>query len=207
MDIIIQTLNLSLATTGLQKKHSAVYQPMTKENCTDGVYILTESEQLWLPQFFGLCEEKATAAALINGDKRLLISLKGTEKDIPLLPEKKRPPIKRFSSIDEALADNAGESNTYELLNAESKAAQFCKEIGPSWYIPTLYEMTILFEKKKDIDAALSIADGDPLFCGWHWSSTRHSDGAYWVFDWNYGNRLNLDQYGDYRVRPVSAFL
>jgi len=205
MDIIIQNLNLSLIASGLQS-HLGKYKPMTKENCTDGVFICTASG-LWLPQFFGLCIEKAVAIALVQEGKKLMISLSGSEKDITLLEKNKRTSIKQYSSVDEALTDNSGINNTEELIKADSEAAKFCKEIGPSWYIPTLAEMNLMFTYKKEIDSAITIAGGEPLYCGWHWTSTRYSDGSYCIFYWNDGGRDGINQSGISRVRPVSAFL
>ena len=206
MDIIIQNLNLSLAT-GLQNRKSVGYSPSTKENCSDGVYIRTESGNLWLPQFFGLCEEKATSVALINSEKKLLVSLRGSDKAFSLLPEDKKSSLKKFSSIDEALIDFSGYENTENLLKEGSLAAEYCKELGPSWYIPALGEKNAMFEKKKEIDAALTIAGGEPLYDGWHWTSTRCSDKSYWVLYWDDGDSSIYNQSYHYRVRPVSAFL
>ncbi len=206
MDIIIQNLNLSLIASGLQESHLGKYKPMTKENCTDGVFICTASG-LWLPQFFGLCSEKAVAIALVKEGKKLMISLSGSEKDLILLADKKKTSIKQYSSVDEALTDNSGINNTEELIKADSEAAKFCKETGTSWYIPTLAEMNLMFTYKKEIDSAITIAGGEPLYYGWHWTSTRYSDGSYWIFYWVNGNR-NIDSQIDFdRVRPVSAFL
>jgi len=204
MDIIIQNLNLSLASD--LQSHLGKYKPMTKENCTDGVFICTASG-LWLPQFFGLCIEKAVAIALVHEGKKLMISLSGSEKDLILLENNKRTSIKQYSSVDEALTDNSGINNTEELIKADSEAAKFCKNIGTSWYIPTLAEMKLMFTYKKEIDSAITIACGSPLYNGWHWTSTRYSDGSYWVFNWNYGNRSVYIQISSNRVRPVSAFL
>lgn len=206
MDIIIQNLNLSYAT-GLQNKRSGGYSPSTKENCSDGVYIHAESGSLWLPQFFGLCEEKATSVALIKGEKKWLVSLKGSDKALSLLPEDKKSSLKQYSSTEEALTDYNGYENTENLLKEGSMAAEYCKGLGSAWYIPALGEFNAIFEKKKEIDTALTIAGGEPLYYGWHWTSTRYSDKSYWVLNWNNGLRSNLNQNNSHRVRPVSAFL
>lgn len=206
MDIIIQNLNLSFPT-GLQSGKSEGYSPSTKEDCRDSVYIHTESGSLWLPQFFGLCEEKATSVALIKGEKKWLVSLKGSDKGLPLLHEDKKSVLQQFPLIDEALTDFSGYENTENLLKEGSPAAEYCKELGSAWYIPALAEIYAMFEKKKEIDAALTIAGGEPLHYGWHWTSTLASDKYYWVLYWNHGGRGGNGQIHGNRVRPVSAFL
>jgi len=115
--------------------------------------------------------------------------------------------LTEYSSVEKALEDNSGKENTDKLCKAGSKAALFCREFGPSWYLPTLSEMRLLFDSKKEIDAAITIAGGEPLNWRYHWTSTRYNKTCNWIFDWCGGDRRYCNQRDRNRVRPVSAFL
>jgi len=205
MNIFIRNLNVSFPDKR-QTVCQSEYVPSTKENCSDGVYICTESDKLWLPQFFGLCKEKAKCVAFVKGDMKRMISLKGSDSGLQMLPDGVKVALEEYSSVENALKDNTGRTNTEAFLKAGSKAAEFCKEMGPDWYIPTLNEMNTFFENKKEIDAALTIAGGDPIPPYYHWTSTRYSSRSNWIFDWFNGSRSIYDQDNNFRVRPVSAF-
>lgn len=204
MDIIIQNLHLSL--NGDQVVKSG-YAPYTKENCPDGVYIKDESGKLWLPQFWGLSDKKADSVAFLKGKTRILVALKGSDNDLELLPSGKKTNIAKRGDIDEALKDVSGMDNMDELCRNESKAAKFCRDKSFEWRLPTLPEINELFSEKKIIDAAITIAGGEPLYSVWYWTSTKYSEFSYWIFDWSNGDRDSNNQNNDYRVRPVSAFL
>jgi len=206
MNIYINSLNLSFADRSDKMQPQNGYVPFTKENCTDGIYICTESNQLWLPQFFGLCTEKAKCIAFVKGDMKRMIALKGSDSDLQMLEDGVKVALEEYDTIEKAMKDNSGFENTEKLLKAGSKVAEFCKTFGDKWYIPTLNEMNTFFDSKKEIDAALTIAGGEPFFYGWHWTSTRYSSCRNWIYYWFDGDRDDDYQFGDNRVRPVSAF-
>lgn len=207
MRIYIQNFNLILPERGNENiEQESVYALFTKQNAPDGVYICTESDNLCLPKYWGLCKEKAKSIAFIKGDMKRMISLYGYDAGIKLLEPVTETKLVEHGSLDDALNDHTSFENTKILLDAGSEAAEFCKKIGCKWYLPTLNEMTEFFGYKKEIDAALTIAGGEPFFYGWHWTSTRHSSNCYWVFYWDNGFRSSLNQYYFNRVRPVSAF-
>jgi len=204
MNIYIKNLNLSLP---VGREKTTVYAPSTKENCKDGVYIYTQSGKFWLPQYWGLSNEPAFAVALVKGDTKLLVALKGSEEGIELLPDGYKIALDEYKSIEDALKDKSGKEATDKLFKAGSKAALFCREFGPSWYLPTLSDMQSLYESKKEVDSAITIACGEPLPGRYHWTSTRYNNACNWIFDWSNGDR-GIDNQNDYcRVRPVSAFL
>lgn len=183
------------------------YQPQSKETATDGVYIYTENGHLWLPQFWGLSGETPQSVVVIRGEKKLCVSLKGSSNGMMLLDSEKRQTGKCFTSMEDALNDWDGKKNTEKLLRLGSPAAQFCKELGEEWYLPALGELSFLQENKSMVDSALILSGGEPLFYGWHWTSTRKSDNCNWVLSWDSGGRDDCYLYLNLRVRPVSAFL
>ena len=189
-------------------RNRGAYQPLTKETSVDGVYIYTKNGNLWLPQFWGLSDEVAESVVVIQGDKKRCVSLKGSTENMIMLDSDKRQTGKCFESSDRALSDWDGRKNTEELLTLGSPAAKYCKELGEKWYIPSLGELSFLQENRSPIDAALTICDGEPLFNGWHWTSTRMRDNCDWVLYWSSGDwNVNRYQLIVNRVRPVSAFL
>ena len=90
------------------------------------------------------------------------------------------------------------------LLKEGSDAAQYCKSFGEEWYLPTLSEMCLMY-KYEDVDKCLEIMGADPLYKGWHWTSTKRCKNSYFVFSWSNGSRGYYYQLSNLRVRPVSA--
>ena len=103
------------------------------EKIGDGVYIYTENENLWCPQFWGLSTEIPKSVVLIQGDKSLCISLKGSKGKIMLLESYKEQTGRIFHIFPldrEAGEDWNGYQNTDELYKMGSPAAIYCKELG-----------------------------------------------------------------------------
>lgn len=80
--------------------------------------------------------------------------------------------------------------------------------IADDEYIPSLGELYFMLAHFTRINAALEAVGGEPLRNDWYWSSTQYSATNAW--------RLGLDNglagystkaTGQFRVRPVSAFL
>ena len=202
------TTSDSRIITVSDKQSQTPCHSFTKQFAPDGIYIFTESGQLILPKFWGNYEnsEEAKYIAFVKGDMKRMIALKGSDEGLELLEDGVKVALEEYSSIDAALKDNSGYSNTEKLLKVDSKVAEFCKELGKEWYLPAIGEMNAFYTIKKEVDAALAIAGGEPFFYGWHWTSTRYSSCRNWVYLWGNGNRDDDSQGSNYRVRPVSAF-
>lgn len=177
------------------------------DSAPDGIYIATK-DKCWKKEYVNDIPkyEPIRGVAVINGDHKIVVHPKGSEKDIVLLESGKKSSLKQFNDYSEGVKDFNGFKNTEELLKLDSLAAQYCKKIGKEWYIPSFGEMSLLFGCKPELDYVLSLI-GEPLSYGWHWMSTRKSDSCNFVFNW-------IDGYWDYsgqsdcnRVRPVSALL
>lgn len=214
MNIYIKNLNLSFPdrrdfennnVADCHKSTNSSIPIFSKHAAPDGTYVYTDSG-LWLPQYWGLCEDKAKSIAFIKGDMKRMIALKGSDEGIELLEDGVKVALEEYDSIEKALKDNAGFENTEVLLKAGSKAAAFCKSFGKEWYLPTLNEMTTLQEDRNRIDAALTICGGEPLPTLYHWTSTRYNSRCNFFLDWTYGYRYYYVQDDSMRVRPVSAF-
>ena len=104
----------------------------------DGVFICTESKELFPPSEWDGGKGKAIGVAIIEGEKRLLVALNGSDKDLELLGIGKDSGIEGYSTVSKAKKDTDGRKNTEALLKAGSEAAKFCKEWGEEWHIPHL---------------------------------------------------------------------
>lgn len=186
------------------KEDNPIDEPKTRN---DGVFICTESKELFPPSEWDGSKGKAIGVAIIEGEKRLLVALKGSEKDLELLGIGKDSGLEVYPTVSKAKKDTDGRKNTEALLKAGSEAAKFCKESGEEWHIPTLNDMEMMYSHQDELDEALEKAGGKPLYKGWHWTCTRQSDRCYFVFDWGDGLRSIGSQYCYNRVRPVSRFL
>lgn len=173
----------------------------------DGVFICTELKELFPPSEWDGSKGKAIGVAIIEGEKRLLVALKGSDKDLVLLDAGKDAGLESYPTVSKARKDTDGRKNTEALLKAGSEAAKFCKEWGEEWHIPTLNDMEMMYSHQDELDEALEKAGGEPFYKGWHWTCTRQSENYYFVFYWSSGLRYSTIQLSNNRVRPVSRFL
>lgn len=190
---------------GSEQKRSNETDEVKTHN--DGVFICTESKELFPPSEWDGSKGKAIGVAIIESEKRLLVALKGSDKDLELLGIGKDSGLEAYSTVSKARKDTDGRKNTEALLKAGSEAAKFCKEWGEEWHIPTLNDMEMMYSHQDELDEALEKAGGEPLYKGWHWTCIRQSENYYFVFNWNYGLRKYYNQFSNSRVRPVSRFL
>lgn len=190
---------------GSEQKRSNETDEVKTHN--DGVFICTKSKELFPPSEWDDSKGKAIGVAIIEGEKRLLVALKGSDKDLALLDEGKDSGLEPYPTSRKARKDTDGRNNTEALLKAGSEAAKFCKEWGEEWHIPTLNDMELMYSHQDELDEALEKAGGKPLYDGWHWTCTRQSDSCYFVFNWYNGNRNDFNQISNFRVRPVFRFL
>lgn len=175
-----------------------------KEEAPDGVYFLSHKGNCWKKDCYNQCNELIKGIAVIDGKKSIVVCPDGSLKDIVLLEGEKDTPANTYKDYLKALEDNSGYNNTELLFREGSDAAQYCKSFGEEWYLPTLSEMCLMY-KYEDVDKCLEIMGADPLYKGWHWTSTKRCKNSYFVFDWGDGDRDDCVQDGILRVRPVSA--
>lgn len=190
---------------GSEQKRSNETNEVKTRN--DGVFICTESKELFPLSEWDGSKGKAIGVAIIEGEKRLLVALKGSEKDLELLGSGKDSGLESYPTVSKARKDTDGRKNTEALLKAGSEAAKFCKEWGEEWHIPTLNDMGMMYSHQDELDEALEKAGGEPLYKGWHWTCTRQSENYYFVFYWYDGLRSYNFQNSNIRVRPVSRLL
>ena len=75
------------------------------------------------------------------------------------------------------------------------------------WYIPTLAVLEVMCFLKKEINAAIKFAGGEPLSEECYWSSTEYSrNGARGVYFGNGYASYRSFKYNSGVVRPVAAF-
>ena len=105
----------------------------------------------------------------------------------------------------DAVADWNGQKNTEHL-----KAVGLSDNISLSdgWYIPSMGEMLFIFTHRKEVNAALEKAGGQPIADDWYWTSTEYSAAYAWLLSLNSGymgshTKATIPN----RVRPVSAFI
>lgn len=110
-----------------------------------------------------------------------------------------------------------GYENTELILSqgAGSSAASLCKTLGPDWYLPSAWELHLMYNAAYEINKVLD-NDGDPgtngIFItndgaeGRYWSSTEYSNNRAWSFMFNYGYTANSSKTTLCRVRAIKAF-
>ncbi len=97
-----------------------------------------------------------------------------------------------------------GFCNQYSRVNANGKSLT-----AGRWWLPSLGELMMIYANMRKINYALSLISGaTQLAETWYWSSTEYSATYAWRLTLGNGNADNgTKAAGQYRVRPVSAFL
>ena len=124
-----------------------------------------------------------------------------------------------------ALDDWAGKTSTaaqitHNECKTESYAPGFCASYSRTnangkgltagrWWLPSLGELMMIYANMRKINYALSLINGaTQLVETAYWSSTEYSAANAWPLYLNLGYaRTSTKATGQYRVRPVSAFL
>ena len=117
--------------------------------------------------------------------------------------------------------DYAGQSNTSKIVasaafagDGEGYAPGYCAAYSNggvtagSWWLPSLGELGMIYEKYDAINAALKkISGATQLSRVTYWSSTEYSATYAWPLNFSNGNRwYGTKATGEFRVRPVTAF-
>ena len=127
-----------------------------------------------------------------------------------------------------ALNDFAGRANTTAIINGSTSsnvtntadyAAGFCNKYSRTnangngltagrWWLPSIGEMAMIWANFDKINYALSkISGASQLQTTWYWASTQGSATAAWRLTLGDGTVNGGYKFGQYKVRPVSAFL
>lgn len=153
--------------------------------------------------------EDAMGVLLVQGERSIIIALRDcNDGEETTLTKQKDPSNLKGNYIDtciDAVADWNGQKNTEHL-----KAVGLSDNISLSdgWYIPSMGEMLFIFTHRKEVNAALEKAGGQPIADDWYWTSTEYSAASAWYLYLSYGY-MDIGTKAAYslRVRPVSAFI
>jgi len=116
----------------------------------------------------------------------------------------------------------AGEANTSIIIAAQvaigddgsTYAARICNElqitesgiIYGDWYLPSKYELNMMYANKATIDATATANGGSAFATYYYWSSTEHGNNFAWDQDFGSGGKGIYSKNGMDRVRAVRAF-
>lgn len=174
----------------------------------DGVYFVTKDNRLLA---FGSDEARATekarlvGIALKAGDTAIRIALKD-QKDVTLTNREDPGDVGSPYYVDN------WEGARLWVPNGQA-ATEHIKAVGTDitgledgWYIPSLYELYLMYLWRNHLDEALKYIGAEPFEDEWYWSSTECSATYAWALSFNTGYQNPYAKASTrYRVRPVSA--
>ena len=185
--------------------------PTNGKHPKDGVYYICDDENKTIVPYKATLTppEDAMGVLLVQGERSIIIALRDCNDDKETtLTKQKDPSNLKGNYIDtciDAVADWNGQKNTEHL-----KAVGLSDNINLSdgWYIPSMGEMLFIFTHRKEVNAALEKAGGQPIANDWYWTSTECSATHAWPL-YLYDGCMSNDTKATltYRVRPVSAFI
>lgn len=185
--------------------------PTNGKHPKDGVYYICDDEKKTIVPYKATLTppEDAKGVLLVQGERSIIIALRDcNDGEETTLTKKKDPSNAKGNYIDtyiDAVADWNGRKNTEHL-----KAVGLSDNISLSdgWYIPSMGEMMFIFTHRKEVNAALEKAGGQPIANSWYWTSTEYSATNAWYLYLYIGSMLiNTKATDRSRVRPVSAFI
>lgn len=177
----------------------------SKNLLPDGVYIITENNQI-IPFNSSSClTERATYIGFVQGNHSIAIALHDVSEDEITLTSKKDAGKGHYiDSYMDAVQDWQGKKNTEHLQAVGLNPAIQLKD---GEYIPTLAELYLICLNRKAINAAMRFVGGQEL-AGWYWSSTESSAATAWGLGLTYGRVCNgTKATGTNRVRLVKQFI
>lgn len=183
--------------------------PSIPKHPKDGVYYICDDENTIVPYKATLTPpEDAMGVLLVQGERSIIIALRDcNDGEETTLTKQKDPSNLKGNYIDnciDVVADWNGQKNTEHL-----KAVGLSDYISLSdgWYIPSMGEMLFIFTHRKEVNAALEKAGGQPIADDWYWTSTEYSEANAWDLGLYIGGMNgHTKATGTRRVRPVSAF-
>ena len=186
--------------------------PTNGKHPKDGVYYICDDEKKTIVPFKATLTppEDAMGVLLVQGERSIIIALRDcNDGEETTLTKQKDPSNLKGNYIDtciDAVADWNGQKNTEHL-----KAVGLSDNISLSdgWYIPSMGEMLFIFTHRKEVNAALEKAGGQPIADDWYWTSTEYSATYAWGLTLYYGGMGTYPTKASntFRVRPVSAFI
>ncbi|OYP59253.1 hypothetical protein CIL02_11280 [Prevotella sp. P3-122] len=185
--------------------------PTNGKHPKDGVYYICDDEKKTIAPYKATLTppEDAMGVLLVQGERSIIIALRDcNDGEETTLTKQKDPSNLKGNYIDtciDAVSDWNGQKNTEHL-----KAVGLSDNISLSdgWYIPSIGEMLFIFTHRKEVNAALEKAGGQPIADDWYWTSTEYSATNAWTLNLNNGGMNTITKAtGTYRVRPVSAFI
>lgn len=155
-----------------------------KKQLSDGVYIITETNQI-IPFNISFClTERAAYIGLVQGNHSIAIALNDVSGDEITLTSKKDDGKGHYiDSYMDAMQDWQGKKNTEHLQAVGLNPAIQMKD---GEYIPPLAELYLICLNRKAINAAMRFVGGQELGC-WYWSSTEFSTEYAWYLDLSNG--------------------
>lgn len=176
-----------------------------KKQLPDGVYIITENNQI-IPFNSSFClTERAAYIGLVQGNHSIAIALYDvSENEITLTSKKDDGKGHYIDSYMDAVQDWGGKGNTEHLKAVGLNPAIHLKD---GEYIPTLAELYLICLNRKAINDAMRFVGGQEL-AGWYWSSTEFSAAYAWYLTLSdgYANGNTKATY-TIRVRLVKQFI
>ena len=185
--------------------------PTNGKHPKDGVYYICDDEEKTIVPYKDTLTSPwdAMGVLLVQGERSIIIALQDCNDDEKTtLTKQKDPSNLKGNYIDtciDAVADWNGQKNTEHL-----KAVGLSDNISLSdgWYIPSMAEMLFIFTHRKEVNAALEKAGGQPIANDWYWTSTEYSATYAWYLNLTNGSmNYNSKATSTHRVRPVSAFI
>ena len=136
------------------------------------------------------------------GQTKIAVSL-GEEEGTLVKEGTSGEPLFKTSNWEEArLARLDGKEDTQQIVAQGTDI-----ELNPGEYIPSLFELNVIYLWRKYVDEALDIVEGELLKDDWYWSSTSYSATSAWGLFFSNGYQdSNSKSTSRGRVRPVSAF-
>ena len=140
---------------------------------------------------------------LVVGSHSLCVSLEDIDDTILTNRDGKSDYGKYISDWDLARMDYDGAENTKHIQEIGTDI-----KLADGEYIPSLGELYLIYLYKYEINKALSYVCGKQITDEWYWSSTESSAQTAWYLNFRNGGQSGSDKSsGQYRVRPVSAFI
>lgn len=182
------------------------------------VYLDGDKNKILTPwEQWSISRTDAIGVAIMSGGRRLLIALHES-----LLSWSSVAGVGgAITTTSKATADTdyAGQGNTGKIVasstfaeDGEGYAPGYCHVYGGvnagSWWLPSLGELGMIYEKYDTINAALKkISGATQLSRVVYWSSTEYSATLTWTLNFGNGGRWGFTKATNrYRVRPVTSF-
>lgn len=175
-----------------------------KKQLPDGVYIITENNQI-IPFNSHIClTENATYIGLVQGNHTIAISLYDVSSDEITLTTKESDELRHPIDYIDAVQNWDGKGNTERLKKIGLNPAIMLKD---GEYIPTLAELYLICLNQKVINEAIDFVGGQKLK-GCYLSSTEYNINYEWYLSLFNGSAgcINKTEVNG-RVRLIKQFI